>query len=395
MTGSSMARNFIISASQIVVALARIAAYSLAVLKIGTVAGSSGLLLVIGYLPFLAFFDVLVQAYSRALHVHAGGVPSVILRSRRYVAGALLVAIILVFASGLHRNTLGSATALLVGTYLAGGLAYFWEKWTAYRERQLWLSLLELSIISGSIFIFYLFGHQIVILMLCLISFPLARLILLTGPGEDPLVIERAGSTKAGVSGYVIFSLSQQVVGAVSSSLPSIVGQVRGDYSGLAANLVAFRLMHSISATASLVINAMGARLFYGTPGSGFSVFERYFVEKSNWFGTATMVLLLSALVIAFTLPSEIFVVSAPLVLILIFINFESSLSMNKGLPKSSLLCQILVLSISASLISMLAGSLEYFSLFIILALIIYLPAHTAIFKAHSRRLQPDPALPI
>ena len=393
MTGGSVARNSVISVIQIAAALARVVGYSLAVLKIGAVAGSSGLLLAIGYLPFLAFADVLVQAYSRARHVHAGSVPTVILKLRRYVASALLLTVSLVFIFGLYRGTLGSASALLVGTYLAGGLAYFWERWTACNERQLWLSLLELSIISGSLLGFYLFGHQIVVLLLCLISFPLARLMLLSGPGEDPPVTELPDSPTGGVRGYVIFSLAQQVVGAVSSSLPSIVGQMRGDYSGLAANLVSFRLMHSIAATASLVINAMGARLFYAANSSGFDAFERYFVGKSNLFRASIIALLICALVIAFVSPSAIAAANAPLVLILIFINFVSSLSMNRGLPKSSLFCQIVVLSISAALISMLAHSLQYFSFFVILSIIVYLPVHSAVFAAHSRRLLLEPAL--
>lgn len=385
-----MAHNLIISASQIATALARIAGYSLAVLKIGAVAGSSSLLLAIGYLPFLAFVDVLVQAYSRALHLHAGGVPKAILNSRQYVAIVLLVAVILMFISGWYRSTVGSASLLMVGTYLAGGLAYFWEQWTTYKRRQLWLSLLELSVISSSVLVFFFFGHQPFALMLCLISFPLARLMLLTGSGEDPLTVDRLNSPGTGVQGYVAFSLAQQLVGAMSSSLPSIISQLRGNYSGLAESLVVFRLMHSIAATASLVINAMGARLFYGTVGGGFDVFERHFVEKSDWFRVAMVMLFLCTLGIALDSHSQIFAASAPLVLILILINFESSLSMNRGLPKSSLYCQIVVLLISIALISILMRHLNYFLLFVILALIIYLRVHSTVFKAHRRRLRAD-----
>ena len=380
-----MNRATLTSTAQIATSVGRLSGYSFAVLHLGDGDASAGLLLVVGYLPFLAFVDVLVQSYSRARHLHDLGMPAAIASGRRLSAVILLTIVLPTLGLGISQPH-GWAAAALIAIYLLASLSYLWERWAAEGMRPLALCVLELTIIAAGLLSYWLSGTRTNALLLCLLSFPLGRLLVLTGAG--PAEETAPGGTKpASVGRYVCYSLVQQAVGAMSVSLPAAYAQWTGDSSGLARNLVLFRVVHSASAIASLVINSIGSRLFYGTAGQGFVTFGRRYLAWAPQLGMAAMAAALAAGGVAYFGTPSITVVCVLLVVALAFTNFESSLLMNRGLPGLALVCQSVVLAMSIGLMLFLSHHALAFLATTALTVLLYAAFSRQVFSTHLHHI--------
>lgn len=126
--------NLILTGLQLSTSVARLAAFAFSVLVIGRISGTAPLLLVIGYLPFLAFFDILIQSSSRAAHLHGAAASGRIDRLHSaYAIGALLL-IVLAFIGGFWFPA--ARQLLVLGAWPLGAIGFVWERRIAQRFRQ-------------------------------------------------------------------------------------------------------------------------------------------------------------------------------------------------------------------------------------------------------------------
>ena len=382
-----MSRTSLTSLTQIATAVARLLGYSYVIGVLGRKSENSQLLLAIGYLPFLAFVDVLVQSFSRARYVSTGQISSIVERQRRpFAISSLFLISGLALMAGSPQPI--KVSWVLVATYALGGVAYFWERFSSEGHRPIFQSLLEISIITLGVAACY-FSSNLTsqVSLLALMSFPLARLLLITAP-EIALECKTDNKPRAAhVGRYIAFSLAQQVVGAVSAALPSIYSSLSGDASALARNLIAFRLIHSAAALASMVVNSMGARIFYANIGQGFEGFERRVANLAKPAGFAVFSIGALAVMATPWAPLANIPISGLMVLMLILFNLLSSLLINRGMPGLSLLCQLQVLFVSVGLIFLLNGHSWLFCMALAITLLVFFSFKNMMFSAYLSRL--------
>lgn len=362
--------NLILTALQLLTSVARLAAFAFSVLVIGTMQGTAPLLLVIGYLPFLAFFDILIQSSSRATHLHGAAASGRFdgLHSG-YALGALLL-IVLAFIGGFWFPE--ARQLLVLGTWPLGAIGFVWERRIAQRLRQWLLATIELGLLTMTIALQQLVGLPWPLLLLCIVSFPVARLVVLALPigssGKEPahaaslageLQPSNAGAssgTRQGIGGYVGASLAQQLIAAAAASLPAIYAQVSGDWDKLSLHVAVFRSLHSMAAIFSLTINAMSSRIFYHQVGTGFETLEGRILDAARPILTLVMLVIAAAGCIAIARPAEVTMFALTILPAMAIVNAESSLLYNRGLPAGTMHCQILILLLSSAFMTLLVG---------------------------------------
>jgi len=362
--------NLILTALQLSTSVARLAAFAFSVLVIGTFEGTAPLLLVIGYLPFLAFFDILIQSSSRAAHLQ-GAAASGRFEGLHggYALGALLL-IAIAFIGGLWFPE--ARQLLVLGAWPLGAIGFIWERRIAQRLRQWLLATIELGLLSLTVALQQLAGLPWPLLLLCIVSFPVARLVVLALPigssGKeegntasllDELQLGDADApigTHRKIGHYVGASLAQQLIAAAAASLPAIYAQVSGDWGKLSQHLAVFRSLHSMAAIVALAINAMSSRIFYRQVGTGFETLERHILDAANPILALVMLVIAAAGCIAIAYPAEVTTFALIILPAMAIINAESSLLYNRGLPAGTMHCQILILFLSSAFMSLLVG---------------------------------------
>lgn len=362
--------NLILTALQLSTSVARLAAFAFSVLVIGTFEGTAPLLLVIGYLPFLAFFDILIQSSSRAAHLQ-GAAASGRFEGLHggYALGALLL-IAIAFIGGLWFP--GARQLLVLGAWPLGAIGFVWERRIAQRLRQWLLATIELGLLSLTVALQQLAGLPWPLLLLCIVSFPVARLVVLALPigssGKeegntasllDELQLGDADApigTRRKIGRYVGASLAQQLIAAAAASLPAIYAQVSGDWGKLSLHLAVFRSLHSMAAIVALAINAMSSRIFYRQVGTGFETLERHILDAANPILALVMLVIAAAGCIAIAFPAEVTTFALIILPAMAIINAESSLLYNRGLPAGTMHCQILILLLSSAFMWLLVG---------------------------------------
>lgn len=341
---------------QLVATGARLATFAFVVLTLDRSGGFGHLLVVIGFVPFVAFVDIGVQAYSRAQYLEHGSPPRWAAGYRR---GFALAALSLVGAALVVEEAGATAAlpALLVATYVAGGIAQLWERGLAVGRRPLAAAVVEVVALAAAAAYLGVSGPEPAAVLAGLASMPLARLLTHAAVTDEESPPELQDAPALGSRRYVGYSLAQQLAGAFSAALPAIYAQVSGDHSTLARNLVVFRLAHSGAAAASTAVNAIASRIFYGTAGSGFLRAERAYVEHGAAVGAAGAALALAAAAASLAAAVPVSVSLACVVLLLVLVNLQSSLLMNRGLPARALNCQLLALGLSGCMLARLEGT--------------------------------------
>lgn len=357
-------QNLLLTGLQLATSAARLAAFAFCVLTIGRVSGDAHILLVIGYLPFLAFFDILIQSGSRAAHLR-GITPSyAIIGMRPVYALAALTIIGAAFVASLSVPRAG--WLLLLCAWPLGAMGFIWERWIAQRSRQWLLSGLELSLLAIVVLSYWLAHLPWQVLLLPIISFPLARLATLALPVREVQVqvpvdtiiapIDEAppALSHRWIGSYIGASLAQQLVAACAVSLPAIHAQLTGDLDALSVNVTLFRSLHSFAAIVSLTINAMSSRIFYRQIGTGLESLERAALDRSAPVMGLAAALAAIAAGLALAVPNKPIVFGLAIFPMMAMINAQSSMLYNRGLPHGTLHCQILILLLSAGLLAAL-----------------------------------------
>lgn len=363
-------QNTLLTGMQLTTSIARLAAFALSVLIIGAAPGTGSLVIVIGYLPFLAFFDILIQSSSRAAHLQGASPSSAMARYRNGYAIAALVLIAVAFAGGFWFPAMRKM--LVLGAWPLGAIGFVWERWIAQRVRQWMLAVTELSLLIVAIVLQHFAELPWPVLLLCIVSFPVARLIVLVLPARS-VDVERTVATPSldgatagpspfpsgrwSIGRYIGASLVQQMIGSAAVSVPAIYAQVSGDWDGLALHVAVFRSLHSMAAIISLTINATSSRIFYRQMGSAFDTFEARILGYDRWIMAFVLLIAAVAGTLAAARPGD----SAGFALIILpamaIINAESSLLYNRGLPIGTTHCQILILLLSCAFMTTLLGS--------------------------------------
>ena len=359
-------QNLLLTGFQLATSVARLGAFAFCVLTIGRVSGDTNILLVIGYLPFLAFFDILIQSSSRAAYLRGVRPSDAIMDLRHVFALAALALIVAAFVLGLSSPL--ARQMLLLGAWPLGAIGFVWERWIAQRSRQWLLSGLELSILAVVTGCYALMDLSWEILLLPLISFPLARLATLALPlreaqipAQVDTILPRIDAAPPVLShrwmgGYIGASLAQQLVAACAVSLPAIYAQLSGNLADLSVNVTVFRSLHSFAAIISLTINAMSSRIFYRQTGSGFETFEAAMLDKHHLLLGGVITFTAIGGVVALAVPQSLVLFALAILPIMAMINAESSMLYNRGIPSGTLQCQLLILSLSAALLAAMLG---------------------------------------
>jgi hypothetical protein len=387
-------RDLLLTGLQLATSIARLAAFAFSVLTIGRLAVDPRILFIIGYLPFLAFFDVLIQSGSRAAHLRGAAPSDAVAGLRRAYALAALALIAAMFAASLSYPIM--SRPLLLVAWPLGALGFMWERWIAQRNRQWLLSGAELLLL-GAVVGLYAAGLSWRVLLLAIISFPIARLATLAlpasargAPDAPPMGAPTAaplGSGRAWVGKYIGASLAQQLVAAAASSLPAIYAQITGDQSRLSVNIALFRSLHSFAAVLSLTINAMSSRIFYRQTGAGFESLERTVLDRSALIGRVAIGLGLVAAGFALAAPDAPIAFGLAILPILAMVNALSSMLYNRGLPLGTLHCQILVLFLSTGLLAILLGQAWPGVLALVASAIYASAALPSVLRSHRARL--------
>jgi hypothetical protein len=323
--------------------------------------------LVIGYLPFLAFFDILIQSGSRAAHLRGTPPSGTIIGLRHAFALVALASIAGTFAAGLSSPLM--IQLLLLGAWPLGALGFVWERWIARPSRQWLLSGIELLLLAAVTGLYHFAGLPWQILMLAIVSFPIARLTALALPTsmrKSPAtsISKDAINTPATtvplgrrwISTYIGASLAQQLVAAAATSLPAIHAQLTGDWTQLSVHVAIFRSFHSFAAILSLTINAMSSRIFYRQTGAGFESFERRILDYSKAILMITLGLAAVAAAVALLARNVPIAFGLAILPVMAMVNAESSMLYNRGLPLGTLHCQMLIFLLSVGLLSVLIG---------------------------------------
>lgn len=359
-------QNLLLTGLQLATSVARLAAFAFCVLTIGRVSGDAHILLVIGYLPFLAFFDILIQSGSRAAHLRGITPSDAIIGMRPVYALAALTIIGAAFVASLSVPRAGGL--LLLCAWPLGAMGFIWERWIAQPSRQWLLSGLELSLLAIVVLSYWLAHLPWQVLLLPIISFPLARLATLALPVREVQVQVPVDSVTAPINeaspalshrwigSYIGASLAQQFVAACAVSLPAIHAQLTGDLDALSVNVTLFRSLHSFAAIVSLTINAMSSRIFYRQTGSGFESFEATMLDRRRLLLGGVIVLTAAACAMALAAPRLPILFAIAILPIMAMINAESSMLYNRGIPSGTLQCQLLILGLSAALLAVMLG---------------------------------------
>jgi len=334
--------------AQIVVAVLRVASFSYAVLSLGQNSTNATLLLAVGYLPFIAFFDILVQSFSRISSIRKNYFITAIAPYRAFFAFGSLTVIMAVAVEVFFEPEI--SRYFIVLCFLLGSVGYIWESWLAIPTRSLAFALIEISFLTSVSLGNYVGYLPLVALIGCFISFPLSRLATLLIPGSPPPERMHSVPISTSASQYIGLSIAQQAVGATSASLPSLYAQASGVFVGLPAQLAWFRVMHAIGAIASLAINALGSRIFYHQAISEVNIIESVIEKIQAYKKFFVTVSFITIILMLFADVDFIFIIMIYAALIAAE-NFESSFQINRGNPKYTLWIQCLVLCLSISAI--------------------------------------------
>lgn len=358
--------NLILTALQLFTSVARLTAFAFSVLVIGTVPGTAPLLLAIGYLPFLAFFDILIQSSSRAAHLHGTSAPGRLGALHSGYALIALLVIVLAFIGSFWFPQLRQV--MVLGAWPLGAIGFVWEQRIAQRLRQWLLTIVELSLLLLTVALQQLAELPWPLLLLCIVSFPVARLVVLALPvgshGVEPVSINpspqgdacAATRSRRAIGNYVGASLAQQLIAAAAASLPAIYAQISGDWDKLSLNVAVFRSLHSMAAIVSLTINAMSSRIFYRQVGTGFETLEGRILDAARPIIMLVILFIVAAGCVAVVRPDNATLFAVIILPAMAIINAESSLLYNRGLPVGTMHCQILILLLSSAFMTLLVG---------------------------------------
>lgn len=347
----SRAVSLVATGAQIGVAITRVLAFSYAVLIFGSDQANAAFLLTVGYLPFIAFFDILAQSFSRVSAIQQTYFLDDIAPYRIAYAFGSLVLILSVGAWASVSPDRYSYPMILC--FLLGAVGYLWEGWLAIPSRSLAFACLEIVSLVTVTAGHYLDKLPTAALVICFFSFPMARLAVLLIPGQAPTGQAPQALGAVRPSRYIGFSLAQQSVGAASASLPALYAQAAGNFAGLPVQLASFRIMHGLGAMASLVINALGSRIFYSQAILEINIIKKMVLTiESHKFSLVVLVFL--AVTTMYILDFK-FIYSILLYALLISLdNFRSSYFINIGSPKNTLWIQLSILTLSISAIGYL-----------------------------------------
>ena len=137
-----------------------------------------------------------------------------------------------------------------------------------------------------SVFLIYLGFRNEILIFLAFASYPIGRIvglaiyILILKLSSDSLsdsTIVLTSSKRIESAQYMFYSIAQQNVGAIAVSLPIIFFNVIDDYNFYTTALIYMRWLHTFGALASIVVNVLGARIFYR------SIDVTYFVKSGHW----------------------------------------------------------------------------------------------------------------
>lgn len=338
--------SFAATLAQITVAILRVACFSYAVLLLGRDSANASLLLAVGYLPFIAFFDILVQSFSRISSIRQNNLINTIAPYRLVFSFSSLTVISVVALKVFFDPEI--SRSFIVLCFILGSLGYLWEGWLAVPSRSLAFAAFEIVLLTSATMGSCLGYFPAAALIVCFISFPVARLAALLMPGLPRPQQSSSASISTSASQYIGLSVAQQAAGATSASLPAIYAQASGVFVGLPAQLAWFRVMHAIGAIASIAINALGSRMFYSQASTELKFIE-YIIQIIR-IRKISIVVFSYILIISMYFLHVNFLYAIIIYSLLIALeNFESSYQINTGNPLATLRIQILVLCLSIS----------------------------------------------
>lgn len=391
-----MIGNMFLAIVQIATSVARLCTFAFTVLTISRVSGDTKLILLMGYLPYLAFFDILIQSISRARHLRGRSEAAQSSAPRLTYAGVALALVALSYA-GCFQSA-DARIAVMYGAWPLGAVAYIWEKHIAQRRRQLALALVELALLAGCVGAYLLFRLSWPTLLLGLVSFPIARLVALALPvAKEPLrEADVKGTANEDQSAmrrwhtlvYVGASLGQQAVAASAAALPSLYVSLTGDARDLALHVAIFRSINSLAAVVSLTINSMSSRIFYRQTGTGLTSVELRLLRHARLPLAIVIILAIAATGFAVAVPGMPVLFGVMVLPAMAIINAESSMSYNRGYPQATLHCQLLIFLLSMSFLMILihkpVGAIAFvviFASYVILVIPRVLAAHRLIVE--------------
>lgn len=349
------------SVLQILMSLVRPFVYAIGVSRLSSDKSATGLLVLVGYIPLFAVLDSLVQALSRWRYLRSPYDASNGSSVMRAMFGGGTIAVF-AFSVGVAAFADSKAwfVAGMVVLYALNSVGFLWERDSAALWRWFFAAACELSLSSACVASTAIAPAATWIVVVQLSLFPVSRLIALALPFRT----ESPSSTKGrqrSVSGwsFVAYSVGQHGLAASAASLPAIGAQMTGDYSSLGASLISFRFMHSAAAAASLVVNLLGARIFYGVAGRRWQTLEVWLAGSlTKWFRFGGVFLFAAAVLPLFVTDRESAGVVAAVcaVPVLIMCNLLSSLCMSRGLPRLTFVCQAVVLAISGAVCLRMLG---------------------------------------
>ena len=342
-----MINNKTASFAQLATAGIRPFAYSVAVAKLGAHVDARPIVLLIGYIPLFSMLDAFVQSASRWLHLRRK-------RVRALASGGAAVGIVSLGCYGAAALIGASATEsgwylwCIIIAYVSNSLALLWERRLASVRGAFQGAVLEgvgallcLAAIGGGVTGIWLYVIQITL-------FPLSRLLVIIWSGRyaEHEVVASAADCLGSARSFIGYSVGQQGIAALAASLPTIGAQLTDSYARLPNALIIFKFMNTAAAMASLTVNILGPRIFYGTLGASWDCFEWKLSEHlRSLFAVAVVSAGLGGLYVASGLKTEggEAVAVGLVVPALAVTNLLSSLCLSRGLPRLTFLCQAVV----------------------------------------------------
>jgi hypothetical protein len=345
------------SGVQVSGSLIRVAAFAWTVLEVGNWQNNQKILYFLGFIPFYALLDVIVQSWTRASLLNNAAWVAKISPLRRPFAGSALVMMgVLSMAS--QTMPLSMQWASIISAFcLFGSCGMIWERWLATPKRAILATIFEIMILFTTLLLYH---HQLAgrsALLLCFVAYMFARLLALLIPGRS------AGETampKATLSSfqYLFYAVSAQIAGATAASMPTIYALGSGSTESLSNDLALYRVMHSFAAIASFAVNAIGSRLFFGEAAFEMVMLEKIDAVVKRYRLLIDLIFASSLVVLHYTVGNSAYW-AVPLfsVPILTIINLRSSIENNRGRPQNGFFLQISVALVSLLVLFILHDS--------------------------------------